>query len=206
MKNLSFIFFSLLALTGSAQFNKKDTTEYDRKEEIIWEDKRYRIHNNYLTAGFGFSGSSLRNKEQATLGIDYTFHIQRHHFQVGVLMSGDAFLANNNLSGHLCYGYRIENEKSNIAFFGGIAQNKGVVPAHVNGTDTIADFYYRATGLYLSASYVKKITYDIGIGLESVFELNKDQVFFGLKAIVFFSSAYQGKSKIYNKHVKRRHN
>lgn len=190
-----------LFLISSFVHAQKDTLPYDRTEEILDKGKRYAFHNNYLTGGFGFSGTKIRDVEQATLGIDFVFHIKRQHFQAGVLMSGNEFRSNNNLSGHLCYGYRIENHKSNIAFFAGISQNKGAIPAHIDQTDTIPVFYYRNTGLYANISYVHKLTYDIGIGLEAHVEINKTQVFAGIKGIVFFSGAYRGKAKVFNRRV-----
>lgn len=188
----------------SIAFSQRDTSKYDRLEEIIHRDKRYAIHNNYLSAGFGFAYSSVRDLEQSVIGIDYVFHIKRNHFQAGFLMSGKEFLSNNNLQGHFCYGYRKEDEKRNIAFFGGLSYNTGVLPPIYRETDTVPARFYDAAGIYLSASYIKKMSYDIGFGLEGIIEINSVQVFGGIKAIVFFSGAYRGKAKIYNKHVKRR--
>lgn len=185
-------------------FAQRDTSKYNRLDELIQDGKRYAIHNNYLTAGFGFAYSSVRDLEQSMIGIDYVFHIKRHHFQTGFLMSGKEFLSNNNIQGHLCYGYRIENERKNIAFFGGPSYNTGVLPPVFRTTDTLPARIYDAIGFYASASYIRKITYDIGFGVEGVFEINNIQVFGGIKAILFFSGAYRGKAKIYNKHVKRR--
>jgi UDP-glucose 6-dehydrogenase len=201
LKNCFIIFIFIFSLKGWAQ---RDTSKYDRLEEIIHNDKRYALHNNYLQAGFGFGGSNLRSSEQAIVGIDYVFHIKRQHFQIGFLMSGDKFLSNNNLSGHLGYCYRIEDERRNIAFTAGISQNKGAIAAYIDGLDTIPELQYRNTGIYVSASYVKKLTYDIGIGLELIGEVNQTQRFIGVKGILFFSGAYRGKAKIYNRHVKTR--
>lgn len=202
MKNLLVIFLLICSLKGAAQ---RDTSKYNRKDELLHDEKRYAIHNNYLTAGPGLASSNIRNYEQKVIGIDFTFHIRRQHFQAGVLMSGDEFLGNNNLSGHFGYCYRIENEKRNIAFFGGISQNKGAIPKHINESgDTIPIFYYRNTGVYLSASYIKKFTYDIGIGIELFADLNQTQQMVGGKVIMFFSGAYRGKEKLFNRYVKRR--
>lgn len=186
--------------------SQKDTSKYNRKDEILYNEKRYAMHNNYLTFGGGICGSNLRDAEQRVLGADFTFHIMRQHFQIGFLMSGDAFLNNNNLSGHFGYCYRIEDERRNIAFTGGISQNKGQIPSYIdfNG-DTIPAFFYRNTGIYLSASYVKKLTFDIGIGVEAFTELNQTQQMYGLKAILFFSGSYRGKSKMFNRYVKKRY-
>lgn len=194
----------ILLLTGSLKgFAQCDTCKYDRKEEIIDNQKRYAIHNNYLMLGGGLSGSNIRKQEQVTVGIDFIFHIRKQHFQLGVLMSGDKFQNNNNLSGHFGYVYRIEDYKKNIAFGGGFAQNKGKIPSYINTDgDTIPDFYYRNPGIYLTAAYFKKLTYDIGIGAEFIAEFNQSQVFVGAKAVLFFSGAYRGKAKIFNRHVK----
>lgn len=185
-------------------YAQKDTSKYDRLEEVIDLDKRYALHNNYLSAGFGLSYSNVRDKEQSTLGIDYVFHIRREHFQVGFLMSGNEFLSNNNLQGHIGYGYRKENEKYNIAFFGGPSISTGVLPPKYNATDTIPAHFYEAFGFYGSAAYIHKLAYDIGIGLEAIIEVNTTQVFGGVKAVLFFSGAYRGKAKVFNRHVKRR--
>lgn len=201
MKKLFLIYITLSSLHSFAQ---RDTSKYDRLEEVLDNDKRYAIHNNYLQAGAGFAYSNLRKSEQSVIGIDYFFHIKRTHFQVGFLMSGDKFLSNNNLSGHLGYCYRIEDFKKNVAFTAGISQNKGAIAAHINGNDTILELQYRNTGIYLSASYIKKLTYDIGIGVELIGEFNQTQQFIGIKGVLFFSGAYRGKAKIYNRHVKTR--
>lgn len=196
-------FTILLLLSGLNGIAQCDTCKYDRKEEIINNQKRYAIHNNYLMLGGGFAGSNLRKKEQVTVGIDFIFHIRKQHFQLGVLMSGDKFQNNNNLSGHFGYCYRIEDDRKNIAFTGGISQNKGKIPAYINNDgDTVPDFYYRSPGIYLSAAYFKKLTYDIGIGAEFITEVNLVQAFVGVKAVLFFSGAYRGKAKIYNRYVK----
>jgi len=199
LKKFLLIFTILSFFKG---FSQRDTSKYDRLEEIIDNSKRYALHNNYLQAGAGFGGSTLRKGEQSTIGIDFVFHIKRQHFQLGFLMSGDEFLANNNLSGHFGYCYRIEDEKRNIAFTLGVSQNKGAIAAHIKRQDTIAELQYRNTGVYMSASYIKKLTYDIGIGLELIGEFNQTQQFFGIKGVLYFSGAYRGKAKIFNRHVK----
>lgn len=201
-KIVTLLFLSIISL-GFAQ---KDTSAYDRKEEILDNNKRYRIHNNYLTVGAGFGSSSLRFSEQAIIGLDFNFHIRRQYFQAGILMSGNKFLSNNNLAGHLCYGYRKETNKYNFAFYAGPSYNEGIIPPKIEGTDTIAAKLFQTFGLYASIQYVFKITYDIGFGGEAFAEFNKYQTFGGVKVILFFSGAYQGKAKVYNQHVKKKKN
>ncbi|MGE0567331.1 MAG: hypothetical protein AB7O73_05225 [Bacteroidia bacterium] len=195
------IFILLFILLTVRVVGQRDSI-YDREEEILDDGKRYRLHNNYLTFGAGYLGSSIRDKEQPLIGFDFVFHIKRMHFQTGFLMSGDEFLSNNNINGHLGFGYRKENENLNLAFFAGPSYNTGVIPPYVDGADTVPPRLFDAIGFYGSASIIKKITYDIGVGGEFIFEVDKEQVYAGLKVVMFFSGAYRGKAKIYNKHVK----
>lgn len=196
--------FIFICFCHALSYAQRDSSKYDRLEELIHKDKRYVVNNNYLTAGFGFAYSTIRDVEQSAIGIDYIFHIKRNHFQIGFLMSGKEFLSNNNIQGHVCYGYRFEDERKNVAVFGGLSYNTGVLPPVLRATDTLPARIYDAAGLYLSASYIKKLSYDIGFGLEGIFEINTIQMFGGIKAILFFSGAYRGKAKIFNRHVKRR--
>ncbi len=201
MKNLFAIF---LFLFSSPLFSQKDTSKYDRKEEIIDNNKRYRIHNNYLTVGPGFGSSNIRVSEQSIIGLDFNFHIRKQYFQAGILMSGNKFLSNNNLAAHLCYGYRKETNKYNFAFYGGVSYNEGIIPPMIVGGDTISAKLFRTYGFYANIQYIFKITYDIGFGGEAFAEFNKHQAFGGIKFILFFSGAYQGKAKVYNQHVKKK--
>src|SRR4051812_31200796 len=105
IKYIFLIVLIIAVLQGMAQEKPPLSArpKYDRKEEIIYSGKRYRIHNNYMTIGAGILTSSIRTGSQKALGIDLQFHIRRQHFQTGVLMSGPAFGDNNNVQGHLCY-------------------------------------------------------------------------------------------------------
>lgn len=170
---------------------------YDRKEEIIFDGKRYRIHNNYFTIGVGVLESSIRDQSQKTIGADYQFHIKRQQFQVGAMMSGDDLFGNNNTQVHLGYGYRIEKNTSNLAFFGG--------PTYFTGVEGVVGSpanFYDGFGAYLSAQAVYKLKYDIGIGLELFGEISYKQGMGGLKIIVFFSGSYRGLKKNYNPNVR----
>jgi len=201
LRLLVLIFLIGLSENYTAQ---KDTARYDRKEEIIDKGKRYRVHNSYLTFGPGFGSSTLRIQEQSIIGIDFIFHIKRQHFSMGVLMSGNKFLSNNNLGAHIGYGYRKETEKYNFAVFAGPSYNEGIIPPSIVGGDTLPPRLYKAFGVYANIHYIYKLTYDMGIGGELFADFNQTQQFGGIKLIVFFSGAYQGKAKIYNKHVRQR--
>ncbi len=173
---------------------------YDRKEEIINNGKRYRIHNNYLTFGGGFLSSSIRTQSQKALGIDFQFHIRRQHFQAGFMMSGHEFRANNNIQGHVGYGYRKETKKYNIAAFAGPDFYTGVLA--IEDTAGIQAFLYRGVGAYFCLQGVAKLAYDFGFGAEIFGDFSGQQNIFGFKLIAYFSGAYRGPKKNYNPHVR----
>jgi hypothetical protein len=181
--------------------SEKPVDEYDRKEEILHKSKRYRIHNNYVTFGAGYASSTIRTTTQKVAGGDFQFHIRRQHFQVGVLMSGLEFLANNNIQGHFGYGKRWEDGDYNLAVFGGISYSEGVKTL----TDTSGRIYpglYKAWGAYVCLQGVRKLTYDIGIGAELFYEISQQQQLTGFKIIMFFSGSYRGPKENYNPHVR----
>ncbi|MBI2721856.1 MAG: hypothetical protein HYX39_06745 [Bacteroidetes bacterium] len=179
--------------------------EYDRKEEILNEGKRYRLHNNYLTFGGGILQTSLRTSEQKALGVDFHFHIKRQYFQAGIIMSGEQFLSNNNIQAHLGYGLRKETPKINLAAFAGLSYYTGVIGGLDTSGKSVA-VYYAAPGLYISGQAITKLSYDIGIGLEIFGEVSKFQAIAGFKIILFFSGAYRGLKKNYNPHVRAENN
>ena len=176
---------------------KQEEPKYYKKEEIIHDGKLYRVHNNYLSFGAGMLSSSIRDKTQRTIGVDFHFPIQKAHFQVGVGMSGETFTSNNTVEGHLCYGLRKETTRTNIAGFIGPSLYTGVK------ADAAGDpLFYEGVGLYVCFQVVAKLTYDIGIGAELFGEVNYDQNMVGLKVIAFFSGSYRGLKKNYNPNVR----
>jgi len=176
---------------------KKERPGYDRKEEIIYDGKRYRIHNSYLSIGGGFLQSSIRASLQKTLGMDFQFPIRRMHYQVGLMMSGEEFASNNNIQGHVCYGLRKERNRSNLAVFFGPSYSTGV-----EGDATSSPRFYQGFGGYVSIQAVTKFTYDIGFGAELFGEISAKQNILGLKFIAFFSGAYRGGKRNFNPHVR----
>lgn len=175
----------------------KKKESYYRKEEIVYDGKLYRVHNNYLIFGGGVLSSNIRDITQRVIGIDFHFPIQKYHFQVGVVMSGDYFTSKNNLQAHLCYGIRKENTKSNIAAFIGPSLYTGVV-ADAAGEP----LFYEGVGAYVCFQVIAKLYYDIGIGAELFGEVNPDQSMVGIKVIAFFSGSYKGPKKNYNPNVR----
>jgi hypothetical protein len=167
----------------------------------LHDGKRYRIHNNYLTGGGGYLSSTLRFEVQKAVGLDFQFHIRTQNFQLGILMSGQEFLGNNNLSGHLGYGLRKENSNFNFSLYGGLNYSYGVYAVPDTGNTTKPQFYNNV-GVYVCGQAIKKLTYDIGIGLELYAEANQTQVMGGFKFILFFSDSYRGVKRNYNPNVK----
>ena len=160
-----------------------------RREEILYDGKRYRMWNNYLTAGGGFLSSTLRSNSQKMVAVDFHFHIRKQYFQVGGFMSGEEFLSNNNIQGHVCYGLRYERNTVNLAVFAGPSIFTGVT-----GTPGVTDpAFYNGWGAYFSLQAVSKfISYDIGLGGELFADLSEKQRIVGFKIILFFSGAYRG--------------
>lgn len=175
----------------------KEQPPYDRKEEIIFENKRYRIHNNFITLGGGYLGSSIREDVQRCVNADFQFHIRLHHFQIGAMMSGEEFLSNNNTQVHLGYGLRRENNGSNLAAFIGPTYFTGV-----QGAVGQPAVFYDGFGLYVCGQAIYKLAYDIGLGVELFLETGQKYTQGGIKFVAYFSGAYRGAKKKFNPHVK----
>jgi hypothetical protein len=175
----------------------RERPPYNRKEEVIYDGKRYRIHNNYLTLGMGFGGSSIRGSSQRCGGLDFNFHIRRTYFQFGALISGPELFSNNHEQVHLGGGYRWEGRATNIAFYLGPCLFRGV-----KGIPPAPPSLYGGYGGYACAQIVTKFTYDIGLGLDLFSEFSYVQSQFGLRIIAFFSGAYRGVKRNFNPNVR----
>lgn len=179
--------------TGLAQ---RDTLPFNPKEELIFDGKRYRKYNNYLTLGIGKAFSNVRTKDQNLIGVDFQFHIKRNYFQIGFFMSGNDLLANNNISGHLCYGLRRERARTNFAAYIGPSYNYFVVAIK----DTAGIYHPLINNLlggYICLQGIYKFKYDVGIGLELFADINEKQQLFGGRIIIYFSGAFRGEKRGY---------
>lgn len=171
---------------------------YDKKEEILFKDKRYRIYNTYLTFGKGILSSSIRLSAQEAYGADFHFHIKRHYFQTGLMFSGEGLSAANDVQLHGCYGIREEKNWTNVALFGGPSLFTGV-----EGTPGVtAAKLYTGMGAYFCFEAVFKFKYDIGLGFDIFGELGTKRSVGGAKIVLYFSSAYRGLKGNYNPHVR----
>ena len=193
MKNALLIILTLCFTYSIAQ---KDTLPFNRKKEIIYDGKRYRVYNSYLSFGAGLAYSDVRSKEQRCINADFQFHLTKEYFQVGFFMSGDEFLRNTNLQGHICYGKRYEKELFNLAAFVGPSYSYFVT----GSTDTSGIFRVRShetVGGYICLQGVYKIKYDVGIGLELFADISAQQKIAGARVILYFSGAYRGEKRGY---------
>jgi len=196
LKKVLFIFLILCVSFAVAQ---KDTLPFNRKKEIIYDGKRYRVYNNYLTFGGGKGYSDIRDKTQSFVNVDFTFHVTKQYLSLGFLMSGDYFLRNKNLSGHICYAYRYEKNKYNLAGFIGPSYSY-----FVTGTKDSTGLYYNVTSNYALGGYVRlqavyKVKYDVGLGVELFADISDKQKIFGAGVICYFSGAYRGEKRGYKK-------
>jgi hypothetical protein len=170
----------------------KDTMPYNRKEEILYNGMRFRKYNSYLTFGGSFAYSNVRSYLQKGINVDFQFHLQRQYFQVGFLMSGNEFLSNNNIQGHVCYGLRRERNKTNFAVFLGPSYSYFVTGKNDStGKNTIA-VINNVLGGYLCLQGIYKFKYDVGIGLELFADISPLQTMLGGRLVIYFSGAYRG--------------
>jgi hypothetical protein len=199
---ISLFFGCLTALAQERhELNQNNKPKYFRNEEMIYNGKRYRVHNNYVTFGPGYLQSSIRNVSQKMIGIDLHFHIRTQHFQTGVMMSGETFGSNNNVQAHIAYGYRRETKTLNLAAYMGPSYLTGVVPYNDPVYGIVPEFYTNY-GIYTCIQGVTKFAFDFGIGVELFAEYSKKQTMFGFKLIAYFSGAYTGPKRNYNPNVR----
>ena len=188
------ILLIILTLSVSFAVAQKDTLPYNRKREVIYDGKRYRFYNNYLTFGGGKAWSDIRDRTQSFINVDFTFHITKEYLGFGILMSGDYFLRNKNLSGHICYGYRIEKDKYNLAGF--IGPSYSYFATATKDTSGLYNVKYNyALGAYLRLQAVYKVKYDVGLGIELFADISDKQKILGAGLVCYFSGAYRGEKR-----------
>jgi hypothetical protein len=160
--------------------------------EFLIKDKRFRYYNNWITAGAGGQQNlSYKQKLGFSGGLDYNFHLKHHYFQLGLLITGERYGFYNNYQFHLGYGKRFEDNVFHAAVFGGISYSTGYAKEH----DSVYTRKYDQPGLYLQGEIVKKITYDVGVGLAVFADVNLEQTIIGFRGILYFSNAYRGSTK-----------
>ena len=176
---------------------QKDTLPFNRKKEIVYDGKRYRVYNSYLTFGAGKAYSDIRRNVQSCINADFQFHLTKEYFQMGFFMSGDEFLRNTNLSGHICYGYRYEKPLFNLAAFVGPSYSYFVTATAPDTAGIFKVSYNTVIGGYICLQAVYKLKYDIGLGIELFADVSDKQKMAGARVVCYFSGAYRGEKRGY---------
>jgi len=197
-----FIFIFFLSLC-KYQYAQKDTATFNRKKEVVFDNKRYRVYNSWLSAGAGISYNTKWPKDERNTGVDFSFYIKDQIFRIGAFASGADFHAINNYNLHLCYGYRKESGKFNVSAFLGPSYSYFKRPLK-DSLDYDLSKTYNAFGVYAVIEGVYKVKYDIGIGAQLFCDYNPKQMIYGVRFIAYFSGAYRGLKRGYRAPNKNR--
>ncbi len=184
MKRILFVLSLLLSLVSVAQDTK---SKPEWKRDTIIGTNRFAIYNNWLSVGAGYAINTNKGREQFTGVVDYNFHIQKHYFQLGVLLSGDYFGSYTTKQAHACYVLRKENTKRNLSYFGGLS-----LSAVYNSGENA---YNNSPGIYGGVQYIRKLTYDVGVGPSVFADIGVKQTIVGIKLDIYFSGAFKGSTK-----------
>lgn len=183
--------------------NKKDTTAFDRKKEIAFDGKRYRVYNNWLSVSAGANYNTRWPKDEKNIGVDFSFHAKQHYFRAGGFLSGTDFTASNNYSFHLGYGLRKEGNKYNLSAFVGPSLSYFRRPLSDSSNYNLGTVYNQVGG-YAVIEAVYKFKYDVGIGGQLFCDYNQVQMVYGARIILYFSSAYRGVKYGYHDPTKKK--
>jgi hypothetical protein len=170
----------------------KDT--FERKKEIVLQNKRYRIYNNFLSAGIGQCYNSGWQEMEINTSFDFNFHARKNYFQIGGNLVGPALWNNNCIQLHAGWGYRLERCNYMLAAYGGVSFSDGY---YLQTTDTnTVKTKMNSVGGYIALQAFYKFKFDYGIGMSTFFDVNAKQSLVGIKIELFFSGAYKGFKKI----------
>jgi hypothetical protein len=160
---------------------------------FIIGNKKLKYYNSWLTVGGGIQQNLTYKRSYGFAGgVDFNFHINKHYFQLGTVITGEKFGSYDNYQFHLGYGKRFEDNNIHTAVFAGISYATGYAKVDSSGRYERA---YKEPGLYLEGQIVKKITYDVGIGASVFLDWNQEQGIAGGRLIIYFSGAYKGKQE-----------
>lgn len=164
---------------------------------FVIQNKKMKYYNNWLTGGAGMQQNlTYRRKYGFSGGVDYHFHIKHHYFQLGTVITGEKFGSYDNYNFHLAYGKRFEDATFHAAAFVGISYSSGY--AKVDSTGKY-ERHYKEPGIYIEGQLIKKLTYDVGIGVSVFGDYNQEQAIIGGRIIFYFSGAYKGKNSLKEK-------
>lgn len=174
----------------------QDTSVYKLREnfkrEIVIDYKRFRVYNNWVSGGGGIALNTANPYAQLVVAVNYNFHITRHYFRLGTMVSGDNFGMWNNVQGHAAWiPYRKETTKYNLAMMAGPSYCTGykyIRPPHIY--DELHP--YTEWGGYAEIQYIRKIFYDVGVGGAFFVNVNAKNTIIGIRADIYLSGAFKG--------------
>ena len=171
---------------------------FDRKTEIVLQNKRYRIYNNYVTAGIGKCYNSGWKDVELSTAVDYNFHVKRNHFQTGFLLAGPGVRNDNCIQLHVGWGYRFERCNYHWAAYGGVSYSNAykLQTGYMQVADTTYKVHFSAVGVYANIQFFYKLKFDYGLGASAFIDANSNQFLTGLRIELFLSGAYKGFKKI----------
>lgn len=189
----AFCFFLLLLLCGGTaqELAAQADTTFNPKKEVVFNDKRFRVWNNWISGGAGPMFHTNNPRTQLALGVNFNFHIKHYYFRIGGMFSGDRFGSWNNLQGHIGWiPLRRDNEHAHQAIVAGVSYSTGYRFVYAGHYDNLNP--YARAGVYAEYQYVRKINYDFGIGGALFADVNSQNTLIGLRIDVYFSGAYRG--------------
>jgi hypothetical protein len=180
-----------------SEINTRTDTVKQKKHVIpldstfILGDKKLKYYNNWLTLGAGLQQNLTYKRSYGfSGGMDFQFHLKQHYFQLGTVITGERFGFYDNYQFHLGYGKRFEDNSIHAAAFAGISYSSGYAKVDSSGHYERA---YKEPGIYIEGQVIKKITYDVGIGISVFGDFNQEQSIAGARLVLYFSGAYKGK-------------
>lgn len=189
---MKYLLVSIFILFGvNYFFAQTDSATYNPKQEIVYDGKRYRVHNNWLSAGTGACFNTQWPKDEKNIGADFSFHLKQYYFRLGGFMSGADYRATNNYNLHLGAGLRKETEKYNLSAFIGPSTSYFKRPLK-DSAEYNLETVYNEFGGYAVIEAVYKIKYDVGIGGQIFCDYNRVQSVYGVRLVLYFSGAYRG--------------
>lgn len=189
MKKVFLLVFAASFAFPAIGQEKKELPDLD--QEIVINKKRFKVYNNWLSGGGGAAYSTQIPQMQFLGQLDYNFHLKQNYFQLGLALAGDEFGSYNNYNFHAGYGKRIENARINFSVFGGLSYTQG----YLKEGKTYRSEPYKEPGLYINSQLIKKITYDVGIGVGAFADYNSKRLLGGLTGVIYFSGAYKGRKE-----------
>jgi len=154
----------------------------------VINNKKLKYYNNWLTAGAGVQQNLTYKRPLGFAGgLDFNFHITNQYFNAGTVITGERFGYYNNYQFHVGYGKRYEDEDFHTSGFVGLSYSTGY-----GKVDSVYSRPFQEVGLYIQGELVKKIAYDVGLGISLFGDINKEQAIVGARLVLYFSGAYKG--------------